>query len=162
MRFIMTNEMLKTYTARITQASQSELVVILYDIILEDIKSAQKADQEGEKELVEAELKHGQKFLQELMGTLDFSYSIAHDLMNLYIYVNQLLLTSIIKKQDEELDTATFVLTKLKEGFLQISKEDTSGPVMQNTQQIYAGLTYGKGVLNETSLNNYNDRGFKA
>ena len=78
MRFIMTNEMLKTYTARITQASQSELVVILYDIILEDIRSAQKADQEGEKELVEAELKHGQKFLQELMGTLDFSYSIAH------------------------------------------------------------------------------------
>ena len=44
-----------------------------------------------------------------------------------------------------------------------ISSEDTSAPIMENAQTIYAGLTYGKGSLNETYLNaqDYN-RGFKA
>ena len=48
-------------------------------------------------------------------------------------------------------------------GFDGIKMQDTSGPVMQNVQQVYAGLTYGKGTLNETYLNvqDYN-RGFQA
>lgn len=155
--------MLQSYTARITQASKSELVVILYDIILEDIKEAKKAGEEGREEILVAGLKHGQRFLQELMSTLDYSYSIAHDLMNLYIYVNKLLLTSIIKKKDEELDTAAMVLNSLREGFLEVAKEDKGGPIMVNTQQIYAGLTYGKGALNETSLRtDDSNRGFRA
>lgn len=159
----MTKEMLQFYTARITQASKSELVVILYDIILEDIKEAKEAGEAGREEVLATKLKHGQRFLQELMSTLDYSYSIAHDLMNLYIYVNKLLLTSIIKKKDEELDTAAIILNSLREGFSEVAKEDNEGPVMANTQQIYAGLTYGKGVLNETSLRtDDNKRGFRA
>ena len=50
------------------------------------------------------------------------------------------------------------------ESFEQVAKQDTSGAVMANTQQIYAGLTYGKGTLNEVSMsldgNTYG--GFKA
>lgn len=34
---------------------------------------------------------------------------------------------------------------------------------MQNTQQVYAGLTYGRGTLNEVFMNpNEYARGFKA
>jgi flagellar protein FliS len=55
------------------------------------------------------------------------------------------------------------VIEKLRVGFEGIKNQDMSGPVMQNVQQVYAGLTYGKGKLNETYLNaqDYN-RGFNA
>ena len=54
-------------------------------------------------------------------------------------------------------------IEKLRAGFEGIKGQDTSGPVMQNVQQVYAGLTYGKGTLNEAYLNpqDYN-RGFNA
>lgn len=40
----------------------------------------------------------------------------------------------------------------MKESFEEIAKQDTSGPVMENSQQVYAGLTYGKGSLNEVAI----------
>jgi flagellar protein FliS len=61
------------------------------------------------------------------------------------------------------LQDAEEVLQILMKGFEGIVKEDKSGPVMQNTGQIYAGLTYGRGVLNETYVDpNQFSRGFKA
>ena len=33
-----------------------------------------------------------------------------------------------------------------------MAKQDFEGPIMQNTQQIYAGLTYGKGYFNESYM----------
>lgn len=159
----MTKELLKVYTARITQASPSELVVIMYEIMIEDIKEAKNASLLGEKDRLVKELNHAKKFLQELMGTLDYSYKLSYELMNLYMYVNKILIDSIVKLQDNNLDGAIMVLEKLLVGFRQVSKEDIQGPVMKNTEQIYAGLTYGKGTLNEMYLDNHdNNRGFQA
>lgn len=39
-------------------------------------------------------------------------------------------------------------------------KEDTSAPLMRNTQQIYAGYTYGKNDLVETYQDFDTSRGF--
>ena len=49
-------------------------------------------------------------------------------------------------------DTVREVMGKLKDAFIEVAKEDDSAPVMENTQQLYAGLTYGKGALNEVLL----------
>lgn len=158
----MKNERLKTYTARITQASKSELTVIMYEIIMEDIKEAREASLKGEKELLVKELKHASKFLNELMSTLDFSYKISFELMSLYIYLNKLILSSIAKEKDYQLDTVLSILNKLLLAFKEVAKSDNSGPVMMNTEQIYAGLTYGKGTLNEMYLDGQGNRGFMA
>lgn len=159
----MNKEALQIYTARITQASKSELIVIMYDIILDDIKEANAAYEEGNIELFEQTLKHAQKFLNELMGSLNYKYVMALDLVQLYIYVNKRLITAIVKKSPETLESAKEVMERLKIGFEGISKEDQSGPVMKNTQQLYAGLTYGKGTLNETFLDPTEaNRGYKA
>jgi len=97
------------------------------------------------------------------MGNLDYKYNLSYDLLTLYIFVNKAIITAIYKKTPEKLDGAEIVLEKLYNGFKEISKEDTSGPVMQNTQQLYAGLTYGKGVLNETFIDpQQQNRGFMA
>ena len=53
------------------------------------------------------------------------------------------------------------IFEKLLIGYKKVSEEDTSGPVMKNTQQVYAGLTYGRGTLNEMYVNgNEARRGF--
>jgi flagellar protein FliS len=97
------------------------------------------------------------------MASLDYHYKISYDLISLYLYVNKRIITAIIKRNPISLDSAESVLNKLLVGFEGVSRADTSGPMMRNTQQLYAGLTYGKGKLNETYINPDNrSRGFIA
>lgn len=159
----MKRELLQEYSMRVSQASASGLVVILYDIILEDIKSAKEALEAGDTALYEHELKHAGRFLNELMGTLDYSVPLSYRLMSLYIFANRQLITAAREKDTAALDGTAEVLSILKDGFAEVSRQDESGPVMQNTQQVYAGLTYGRGTLNETYLDpGQQSRGFKA
>lgn len=159
----MEKDLIKAYTVRISQASRTELVVITYEIILSDIASAKKYFETKEMDSYTHELKHAQRFLNELMATLDYRYELSYRLMSLYIFINKSIITAIYQKKTDTLSEAEAILKILMESFKGITKEDKSGPVMQNTQQLYAGLTYGRGVLNETCLNpNEQSRGFKA
>lgn len=160
----MTKEQIQAYTLRISQASSCGLVVILYDIILEDIETARAAFAKGDREKYRADLKHAATFLNEMMGILDFAVPISYRLMSLYIYANGQLSLACAGNKEEALDNVVMVLTKLKAGFEGIETQDLGGPMMQNAQQVYAGLTYGgKGALNESYVNpkDYN-RGFMA
>jgi len=159
----MTQEQIQTYTLRVSQASPCELVVIMYDIILDDVKNAREAKKAGDEKQYQADLVHAGKFVNELMDALDFSQQISFRLMSLYIYVNKMLVKARINKKWDSLNDVELVIEKLRAGYDGIKDQDTSGPVMQNVQQVYAGLTYGKGTLNETYLNaqDYN-RGFNA
>lgn len=159
----MTQEQIQTYTLRVSQASPCELVVIMYDIILDDIKNAKEAKAAGDEKQYQADLVHAGKFVNELMDALDFSEPISFRLMSLYIYVNKMLIKARVSRKWDSLNDVEMVIEKLRVGFEGIKDQDTTGPVMQNVQQVYAGLTYGKGKLNETYLNaqDYN-RGFNA
>lgn len=154
---------LSEYTARITQANRSELVVVVYDIILDSLKDGIEAYNCGDKDKFTDKVKYSQKFLLELMDTLDYKYEISKELFRLYVYVNKQMIEACIKKDVTPLDSAVEVLEKLKTGFVGVAAEDKSEPVMQNVQPIYAGLTYGKGTLNEISYGvDVASRGFKA
>ena len=157
----MQKEAVQAFTARITQASKSELIVILYEMILMEIKEAEEAFEREDMEAFDKELKQAQKYLGELMAALDYRYKLAYELANLYQYVNERIINAMIRKKPDSLESAVSVLQKLLTGFEGVSREDTSGPMMRNTQQLYAGLTYGKGTLNETYINpNDGNRGF--
>lgn len=159
----MKKELIQDFSLRITQASKTELIVIMYDIILEDIKAAKEALQEQNKENCVHELKHAGRLLNELMGTLDYTYPVSYQLMSLYIFLNKQLIDAGREQDVKMLDDAAELFETLREGFSKISALDFSGPLMQNTQQVYAGLTYGKGVLNETCLDpSQQSRGFTA
>ena len=159
----MTQEQIQTYTLRVSQASPCELVVIMYDIILDDVKNARNAKNMGDEKQYQAELVHAGKFVNELMSTLDFSQPVSFRLMSLYIYVNKMLVKARVSRKWDSLNDVELVIEKLRAGFEGIKAQDMNGPVMQNVQQVYAGLTYGKGTLNETYLDarDYN-RGFNA
>ena len=159
----MTQEQIQTYTLRVSQASPCELVVIMYDIILDDVKNARTAKNAGNEKQYQEDLSHAVKFVNELMGALDFSQTISFRLMSLYIYVNKMLVKARVSGKWDSLNEVEQVIEKLRAGFDGIKNQDTTGPVMQNVQQVYAGLTYGKGTLNETYLNAQDfNRGFNA
>jgi flagellar protein FliS len=52
------------------------------------------------------------------------------------------------------------IMRTVKPTFARIASEDKDPSVMNNVEQVYAGLTYGKGGLNETSVGVSSNRGF--
>lgn len=153
----------KEYTARVAQANRSELVVIIYELFLLAMDEAEANFAKGELSEGVKCIKRAEGFVQELMGSLDHRYAIAEELMRLYRYVYEQLIFSVIRQKMVNGETVREVMGKLKEAFVKVAKEDTSGPVMENTQQIYAGLTYGRGSLNEVLLTgNGANRGYRV
>lgn len=163
MEIFMEKERLQEFTFRVTQASRTELIVIMYDVILSDTRAAREALSAGDTQGYERELKHSGRFLNELMGALDYQYAISYDLLSLYSYVNKAIIRACVSRDASVLDSADDVIKGLRTAFHEISAQDTGGPVMRNTEQVYAGLTYGRGSLNEASLDpNGTKRGFMA
>ena len=159
----MKKELIQEFSRRVTQASRSELIVIMYEIILSDMEHAEEAFSSGDMETYDRELMHAGRFFGELMASLDYHYAISYKLMSLYIYMNGRLTEARQKKKPEILSELTELVEKLHASYQQVSREDTSGPVMKNTEQVYAGLTYGRGTLNEMYVNsNEARRGFLA
>lgn len=151
----MDQDIIKNYTVRITQANRSELIVILYELAMLDIKEALET-------MSSKAIDHACKCVNELVVSLDFSYEISFELLRLYRYVNECLLRAKTAKDKKLMEQALETLEALHIAFEGVAKQDMSAPVMQNTEQVYAGLTYSKGVLNEALLHPSGERGFRA
>ncbi len=148
------------YTAKISVASPLQLVIINYELMLEHIKGA-KSDFQNEC-VYNENIDKAVQFNGLLIDSLDMSFSISMDLMPLYIYVNKLLIGAKISKEKGKLDEAEKIMSNLLESWLQLERDGFSGePVIEGAEQIYAGLTYSKGELNEVVMDTGN-RGFKA
>lgn len=145
----MDNEKMQYFTARITQANRTQLIVIMFEIMIDAMKTAKEYYVQEDLVSCEKELKRGQKILNRLMGSLDFQYGISLELWNLYEYVNRNISVALAKRDPTGLSTSISLMSKLLVGFEGVEKTDQSGPLMENTQKLYAGLTYGRGSLNE-------------
>ena len=145
----MTKEEINGYSYRVTQASRTQLVVIMYDVALNYLSDAMDYYNDFKIENFRDELKKAQRVINQLSSVLDMNYEISLDLMRLYRYINNVLVRSSIRKEVEELKVVISMLQKLRGTFEKVSEQDKSGPMMMNTQQVYAGLTYSNGGLNE-------------
>ena len=157
-------ESVKIYTRRITSANKSEIIVIIYDIIEENLALAKKALAEGDRETYRNEIKQAISFVKELLVSLDMNYEVSKNLASLYIYVMKCLNFALVSGKKEEIEAAEKVLRKLGDSFREVAKTDESKPVMENTQRVYAGITYGRGLdLDETLVAPaMESRGFRA
>ncbi|RDU25069.1 flagellar export chaperone FliS [Anaerosacchariphilus polymeriproducens] len=158
----MKKEKIQEYTLRISQSNRTQLVVVIYDILLTYLSEAEDADAKEDKNEFRYAVRKAQPFVTELMSALNFQYEISYELMRLYLYVNRSLALSLIKNDSSELKGPKIVIKNLRKAFEEISRKDSSQPLMKNTQQIYAGLTYGKGCLKEFSNMQGENRGFLA
>lgn len=155
----MTKEQIQEYTLRITRANRSRLIVIVYELALSYLDTAIKAFDEGDHETFKSNASYANKCVGDLLEALDFNYEPSYPLMRIYVYVSKLIALAPIKRDKEGLLVAKRLLTKLKKSFDDIAAQDNSEPLMSNTQEVYAGLTYGKGSLNE-SIDSASNRGF--
>lgn len=154
----MTKELKQEYTLRVSQANKSQMIVILYDLIIEYTKEAESAG--DDRKLFGEAIRKIRGCLNELMLSLNFQYELAQPLFQLYLYVNRESARAERKNSIECLEHIRMVISGLREAYEEVSRQDTSGPVMENTQSVYAGLTYGKNTLNENLSNQGVDRGF--
>lgn len=156
----MTDERKQEFTLRITQANATGLTVILYEMLLTYIDEAKAACEAKEQNALQSSIRAARGCLEELMNSLNLSYEIAGNLMSLYLYVNRELLQSQIKKDVQRLVQAEGVIRPLYEAYLEVSAQDASAPLMQNTQTVVAGMTYGRDCLTESMEDQGASRGY--
>lgn len=152
----MTKECKQQFTLRITQANATQLVVILYEMLLQYLADGEQAA--GDAQFVEAVHK-ARGCVNELLNSLHREYSPAGELSALYLYCIRRLARCEVKRDRSGLDEVRKVIAPLCDAYRQIQDQNTSGPVMNNSQTVYAGLTYGRNQLTENMADQGTNRG---
>lgn len=159
----MTKERINEYVLRVSQANTSQLHVILQDIIIERLQESLTIYEDAGREAYAAYMKKTQQFMQELMAGLNIGSAVAKEVLSIYLYVNEKIIASYIQRQPVNTEQLISIMQRLRASFGTVSEQDSEEPIMKNTQQVYAGLTYGKGYLNEScDLSQMPNRGLKA
>jgi len=160
MEATMTKEMKQIFTRRITQANRTQLIVVLYDMLLTYLKDAATAQEIGCEQEFKKAMQCARNCISELRGSLDFNYDLSRTLFAIYAFADRELAHDIQGISAEQVAQISGMFKKLREAYYTISKEDHSQPLMENAQSVYAGYTYGRTDVNE-SLSRYNNaRGY--
>lgn len=157
----MKNELKQELTRRLCECNNGGLVLVIYDIYFgfsEDVKAALASNDRAALKKAVADV---QAALDELIGALDFKYPLAGQLYPLYSYCKRLFSTVLYSLDVSVVDEADSIMKKLRISFETAAAGDKSAPLMDNAQKVYAGMTYGKGRLTESFIND-NNRGFLA
>lgn len=157
----MTSEEKKEFSLKVTQASKTGLIVIMYEIAAKYIEDGSNCIAAGDFDGAKENLSMGRRTINSLMSSLDMQYEISAELRNIYIFMNNELVLANIRRDNKNLMRIVGMLGQLKDAFNKISSSDKSGPVMGNTEKVYAGLTYSKSSLNESTYSDIN-RGYKV
>ncbi|NLL75847.1 MAG: flagellar protein FliS [Clostridiales bacterium] len=158
----MTEELKQEYTLKITQANKTELITILYEMILIYTEEGKEAHAGGDRAGFRDAIRKARGCVNELLASLNFEQSLAVNFLQLYLYVNRELASAEVRNITEPLDHIEKVIGGLHKAYKKLGEMDTSGPVMENVQTVYAGLTYGKNSLNENLSDQGFDRGFRV
>ena len=155
----MKDSLKQEFTRRLSQCNSGEMIVIMYDIVFAYMDEAKEAYTSGSYEAYKQAVKKSQGAIDTLIGALNFKYGIAKELHRLYVYAKNSLAKAIYQNRLDGLEEAEKILKRLYTSFCEVAKTDTSGPLMRNTQHVYAGMTYGRNTLNENCFED-NHRGF--
>ncbi len=155
----MDNDAIKTYSYRISQATRSQLVVITYDIITDYLNDAiNKKDGSEYKE----SLHMAMRGIDQLITGLDMDYEVSIQLYQLYNYMKRTLISVQVLIDCDRINEIISMLKKLRAAFLEVSRQDTSEPMMKNSEKVYSGLTYSRFGANETAQDTLGNRGYKV
>ncbi len=156
----MTKELKQEFTLRITQANKTQLITILYEMILLYLAEAEESLTKDDKPAYKQAIRKIRDCMNELILSLHLEYELAQNLLQLYLYINSELVQANIHYEKENLHHIEFIIKQLHGAYQKIETQDTSGPVMGNTQTVYAGLTYGRNTLSENITDTAVNRGY--
>ena len=153
----------EAYTARISNATPAQLCVITYEILLDRIDQALSL--EPSRQDYKTTLDKSRQALSTLAESLDMSNPVAVQLFPLYTYADKLLIEAYFSADKTKLHEARKIIQPLAEAFRVVEcadvPENLKKPMLNLGQQIYAGLTYKDGKLDEFVDQDIN-RGFKG
>ena len=156
----MKKEKKQEFTLRITKANKTQMIVILYDMVLEYLKDSLEYFEKEDFKEYKWNIERAKDCIDELLNSLNFDYELAGILRGLYFFYKRELTTAAVHNKKEMVLPVMEMIQELKESYEKISSEDTSAPVMENAQTIYTGLTYGKDSLNVSLSDQSTNRGF--
>ncbi|MGL4361717.1 MAG: flagellar protein FliS [Cellulosilyticaceae bacterium] len=140
----------------VVNASEIQLLCITYELFLNDINNAMQLEGDAR----QAAIHHAKEVLYVLGDNLNLEVPIAKDLLKLYMYVQKILVENT--SDDECLKESYKLVEAVYKGYKELEKnEKNQRPTMKNTQNIYAGMTYTKGTLDEV-VDEYTNRGFQV
>lgn len=155
----MTKECKQQFTLRITRANSTELIVILYEMMLCYLEDGLAAWTKEDTDEFKGAIRKARGCLNELMMSLHMEYPPARELMQLYLFCLRRLATAESRMEQEPLEEIGRVIRPLRDAYQQIAPLNEQGPVMNNSQTVYAGLTYGRNTLTENMADQGTNRG---
>ncbi|WP_029231471.1 flagellar export chaperone FliS [Butyrivibrio sp. VCB2006] len=158
----MTQEKKQEYTLRITQANKTQMITILYEMVIDYICDAKAAMTLAQYDIADRNLGYAQNVVDELIRSVNRKYELGRLLHRLYIFSKKELTAAGVQKSVNRLSKVEQNFRALHAAYKEIENEDTSAPTMGNIQTVYAGLTYGKYSLNEEVASSSYNRGFMA
>ena len=155
----MTKECKQQFTLRISQANSTELVVILYEMLLGYLDEGEEAFQAQDRAAFREAIRKARGCLNELMHSLNLEYEPAPNLLQLYLFCIRRLAVCEVRREDKCFAEIRKVIQPLHDAYAEIAKLNDQGPVMNNSQTVYAGLTYGRNTLTENMADQGTNRG---
>lgn len=156
----MTDEKKQEFTLRISQANKSQLVVILYELFFYYIEEAEEAHAKEDRQGFKTGLFRAQDCLKELIASLNMEQELAQAILKVYFFVSGRIGAACGSGKKEPLSDGVRVMKSLYETYKADAANDDSPPVMNHSQTVYAGLTYGKNTLTENLEDGSGSRGF--
>lgn len=121
------------------------LVVVLYDILLQDLHHAVAALAEGDIETRTRSLQHSMLVLGQLQGTLDFEKGgvVAENLDRFYNFIRAKLLEGQIKASSEILEQQITFVSSIRDAWRQVRIEQAAAasPAAPEAMSIVAGAS---------------------
>lgn len=108
-------------------AGPGELVLMLYDGCLKQIRLARLAINENMTAERNNSLQKAQEIVSELINTLDFEYELSDSLYALYDYFLNELITANVENNTNRLDSIESLLVELRDTWEQMVKQQKSG-----------------------------------
>ena len=158
----MTMEKKKAFTRRIAHANKTQIITILYEMVMEYLDAARDAYEDGDMVDFDIEVNRAQECINELIRSLHLEYDLAHQFLQLYLFAKRELIMAMTRHSIVPVEYVEHMMEKLHGAYLELEKEDRTPAQMQGTETVYAGLTYGKSALNEAVSFADASRGFMA
>lgn len=143
----MTKEMISEYTLRISEANRTQMVEILYELLLEYISEAESDFENKAYDAFSADLEHAVAVVRELSASINTESKLSGTFFSLYIFISKELTLSGVKRNIDTLKRIRPMIEKLRDAYSELAKRDGSVSLMSNSEKVYAGLTYGKESL---------------
>lgn len=159
----MTKDQIQEYTLKTSQANHSGLMVILFDVERIHTGDALSSYKAGNIDGYLRYIELAKRAHNEIMSGVNPADKAGAGMLKVLRFIYARLVKSAVTRKPDDLERCMAMMDKFKACFEELQKIDDPEPVMKNTHQVYAGLTYGRGTLNESvDVQNYGSRGYKA